>query len=126
MNKKIKLVLGTMTFGESVFHPDVEAFIQTFLDAGYEELDTAYVYNEGRCEALLGEVKMCIRDRYYVEHISFFLDVRMVLKTIKIMFSKSEMRTNSDRIKFNGTNLNETRPRHEIIKAEAEAAEVRQ
>ncbi|SCH80110.1 L-glyceraldehyde 3-phosphate reductase [uncultured Clostridium sp.] len=56
MNKKIKLVLGTMTFGESVFHPDVEAFIQTFLDAGYEELDTAYVYNEGRCEALLGEV----------------------------------------------------------------------
>ena len=56
MNKKIKLVLGTMTFGESVFHPDVEAFIQTFLHAGYEELDTAYVYNEGRCEALLGEV----------------------------------------------------------------------
>ena len=40
MNKKIKLVLGTMTFGESVFHPDVEAFIQTFLHAGYEELCT--------------------------------------------------------------------------------------
>ena len=55
MNKRINLVLGTMTFGESVFHPDIEAFIQTFLDAGYTELDTAYVYNAGQCETLLGE-----------------------------------------------------------------------
>ena len=52
----VKLILGTMTFGESVFNPDVEQFIQTFLEAGYDELDTAYVYNEGNCERLLGEV----------------------------------------------------------------------
>lgn len=52
----MKLILGTMTFGESVFSPDVELFINTFLENGGEELDTAYVYNEGRCEQLLGEV----------------------------------------------------------------------
>ena len=52
----VKLVLGTMTFGESVFSPDVEQFVNTFLDAGYDELDTAYVYNDGNCERLLGEV----------------------------------------------------------------------
>ena len=52
----VKLVLGTMTFGESVFSQDVERFVNTFLDAGYDELDTAYVYNEGNCERLLGEV----------------------------------------------------------------------
>lgn len=52
----MKLILGTMTFGESVFNPDVEQFINSFLDAGYDELDTAYVYNEGTCEKLLGEV----------------------------------------------------------------------
>lgn len=51
----IKLVLGTMTFGESVFAPQVKEFINAFLDAGYDELDTAYVYNEGNCERLLGE-----------------------------------------------------------------------
>lgn len=51
----MKLILGTMTFGESVFAPDVEGFINTFLDAGYTELDTAYVYNEGKCERLLGD-----------------------------------------------------------------------
>lgn len=54
--KKVDLILGTMTFGESVFRPDVETFINAFLDAGYDELDTAYVYNEGNCERLLGEV----------------------------------------------------------------------
>lgn len=57
-------------------------------------------------------------DIYYVEHVSFPLDVWMVFKTIRIMLNKSEMRTNSDRIKFNGNNLLETRSRHEIIAAE--------
>lgn len=53
--KNVNLVLGTMTFGESVFHPDIKEFLDTFLDAGYEEVDTAYVYNDGNCEKLLGE-----------------------------------------------------------------------
>lgn len=52
----VKLILGTMTFGESVFSPQVGEYVNTFLDAGYDELDTAYVYNEGNCERLLGEV----------------------------------------------------------------------
>lgn len=54
--KKIKMVLGTMTFGESVFSPEVDEFIKVFLDAGYDELDTAYVYNDGSCERMIGEV----------------------------------------------------------------------
>lgn len=57
-------------------------------------------------------------DIYYVENVSFLLDVKMVLKTVKVVLSKSEMRTNSDRIKFDGKNLLETRTRHEIIEAE--------
>ena len=54
--KNVDLILGTMTFGESVFSPDVEKFVNVFLDARYEELDTAYVYNDGNCERLLGDV----------------------------------------------------------------------
>lgn len=54
--KNVNLILGTMTFGESVFAPEVGEFINAFLDEGYNELDTAYVYNEGNCERLLGEV----------------------------------------------------------------------
>ncbi len=55
MKKPVNLILGTMTFGESVFAPQVGEFITAFLDAGYDGLDTAYVYNEGKCERLLGE-----------------------------------------------------------------------
>lgn len=54
--KNVNLVLGTMTFGESVFETNVGEFVNAFLDTGYDELDTAYVYNEGNCEKLLGEV----------------------------------------------------------------------
>nr|MBQ6241100.1 aldo/keto reductase [Lachnospiraceae bacterium] len=60
----MKLILGTMTFGESVFAPDPEAFIRAFLEAGYEELDTAYVYNNGESERLIGAaLKTLGRDR---------------------------------------------------------------
>lgn len=51
----MKLILGTMTFGESVFSPDAEAFIRAFLENGGRELDTAYVYNDGLSEKLIGE-----------------------------------------------------------------------
>lgn len=64
--KNVKLVLGTMTFGESVFSSDVETFVNTFLDAGYEELDTAYVYNDGNCERLLGEVLPYLNKTYKI------------------------------------------------------------
>lgn len=63
-------------------------------------------------------------DIYYVENVSFWLDVRMVFKTIKVLFAKNEMRTNSDRVKFNGENLLETRTRSEILaEQEREMAE---
>ena len=64
--KNVNLVLGTMTFGESVFSPEVEQFVKTFLDAGYTELDTAYVYNEGNCEKLLGEVLPSLKEPYKI------------------------------------------------------------
>ena len=56
MNNPVNLILGTMTFGESVFSTQVEEFINVFLDTGYTELDTAYVYNNGNCERILGSV----------------------------------------------------------------------
>lgn len=63
---KVKLILGTMTFGESVFDPEIEDFINVFLDEGYDELDTAYVYNNGDCERLLGEVMANIHKPYKI------------------------------------------------------------
>jgi undecaprenyl phosphate N,N'-diacetylbacillosamine 1-phosphate transferase len=60
-------------------------------------------------------------DIYYVENVSFWLDVKMVFKTLQVLFTKSEMRTNSDRVKFDGKNLNETRTRKELFAEEERA-----
>lgn len=57
-------------------------------------------------------------DIYYIENVSFLLDVKMVIKTLKIILQKNEMRTNADRVKFNGENLNETRTRTELFQEE--------
>lgn len=64
--KNVNLVLGTMTFGESVFAPEVTGFLKAFLDAGYEELDTAYVYNDGVCETLLGDALPALERPYKI------------------------------------------------------------
>jgi aflatoxin B1 aldehyde reductase len=50
----INLILGTMQFGERLFGKDTQDMIETFGEYGYSELDTAYVYNEGQSERLIG------------------------------------------------------------------------
>lgn len=55
MKEGVKLILGTMTFGEQVFGQDVADMIFYYQSRGYRELDTAYVYNEGACERLIGQ-----------------------------------------------------------------------
>lgn len=68
MNKKVNLILGTMTIGEQIFGSDVKKMIQCFLNGGSTELDTAYVYNEGECEKLLGDaLKDMDRSRYTID-----------------------------------------------------------
>lgn len=53
-------------------------------------------------------------DIFYVENLSFLLDAKMVLKTLQVVFIGSDMRTNADRVKFDGKNLHETRLKSEI------------
>lgn len=55
-------------------------------------------------------------DIFYVENCSFLIDVKMVFKAFKAVFVGSDMRTNADRVRFDGTNLYETRPKSEVDK----------
>ena len=50
----MNIILGTMTFGEQLFEENVKNIICEYLDAGYDQLDTAYVYNDGMSEKLIG------------------------------------------------------------------------
>lgn len=51
----VKLVFGTMTIGEQIFGQDATEIIKYCVDNGIDELDTAYVYNEGECEKIIGK-----------------------------------------------------------------------
>ena len=55
-NKMPRVVLGTMTLGQSVDRTMADRMLGLFLEAGHCELDTAFAYCEGRTEALLGEI----------------------------------------------------------------------
>ncbi len=52
--RTINSILGTMQFGERLFGKDVQDMIETFGRYGFSELDTAYVYNGGESERLIG------------------------------------------------------------------------
>ena len=60
-----RLALGTMTFGSQVDEIAAEEQLTTFLDAGGTLVDTAPVYGDGACEALLGRLlgSLGVRDR---------------------------------------------------------------
>ena len=53
---EIKLILGTMTFGSQVNENNAQKILSAFLDCGHFEIDTAYVYNNGSSEKLVGKI----------------------------------------------------------------------
>jgi aflatoxin B1 aldehyde reductase len=52
----MKLIMGTMTFGDQVDQASAETLLETFTGAGHDELDTAHIYCEGRTEEMLGRM----------------------------------------------------------------------
>ncbi len=52
----MNLILGTMTFGQQTDERASEEMLKVALENGIKELDTAYVYNEGESERILGNI----------------------------------------------------------------------
>lgn len=53
---KLRIILGTMSFGSQTDAQTAEAQIRMFKEAGYSTLDTARMYVHGQTEQLLGEI----------------------------------------------------------------------
>ncbi|XP_077007175.1 aflatoxin B1 aldehyde reductase member 4-like [Tamandua tetradactyla] len=49
-------VLGTMEMGRRMDAPTSAATVRAFLERGHNELDTAFVYNDGQSETILGSL----------------------------------------------------------------------
>lgn len=63
--RPLRLILGSMNFGPQVDLDGSRAMIETFLDDGNSEIDSAYVYNNGETERFLGEVLPHLDERRY-------------------------------------------------------------
>lgn len=63
---RINLILGTMQFGERIFGKDVQDMMEAFSEQGFSELDTAYVYNEGESERLIGKALENLKSHYKI------------------------------------------------------------
>lgn len=50
------MILGTMTFGPQVDQSNASKIIDDFRAGGHQELDAAYVYNNGDTEKMLGQI----------------------------------------------------------------------
>jgi aflatoxin B1 aldehyde reductase len=51
-----RIILGAMNFGEQVDETAADHMLAMFLDLGYNEIDTAYRYNDGVSEEILGRI----------------------------------------------------------------------
>ncbi len=52
----MKLVLGTMTIGNQLDADETSLLLDEYEASGFTEVDTAYVYNQGKTETVLGEL----------------------------------------------------------------------
>ena len=61
----MKIVLGTMNFGPQLDTEASREMVKSFLTTGNREMDTAYVYNNGDTENILGEILPELDPRSY-------------------------------------------------------------
>ena len=96
----MKIVLGTMNFGPQLDTEASKDMIQGFLKTGNRELDTAYVYNGGSTETILGEILPSIESDSYeiATKVHPRITGRLDRETILMEFSESLQRMKRDSV----------------------------
>jgi len=96
----MKLILGTMTFGDQVDQAGAESLLTSFITAGHSELDTAHIYCEGRTENMLG--RMLTPDNrselYIASKVNPWYDDGLQASEVRRQFGEILQRLGSDSI----------------------------
>lgn len=98
--QKAGIVLGTMTFGMQLFGEDAAQVLSAAFENGITELDTAHVYNGGKCETLLGELlEPCDRSAFKIAtKVNPFATGAMDWETISGQMAQSLQRLRLDKV----------------------------
>lgn len=94
----MNLLLGTMTFGEQLFDDDVKMIVSEFLSYGYNELDTAYVYNDGKSEQLIGKaIKEFKREKIKIDSkVNPRITGKLDEAAVRVQLEETLLRLNTD------------------------------
>ncbi|WP_353894441.1 aldo/keto reductase [Proteinivorax hydrogeniformans] len=100
MGNKFKLILGTMTFGPQANQEEAKKMTKHFIEKGYLEIDTAYVYNEGQSEKFLGEALQHTRHAglSLATKVNPRVTGKLDAEAVKTQFSKSLERLKMDKV----------------------------
>ena len=92
----MKIVLGTMNFGPQLDLETSQKMVRCFLDCGNQEIDTAYVYNNGTTEEYLGLIlpEIDSSSYYLATKVHPRITGRLDRKTILLEFNESLRRMN--------------------------------
>lgn len=96
----MKLILGTMTFGDQVEQDAAQNLLRQFTDAGNNELDTAHTYCEGRTEKMLGRIlpTQPSQDLYIASKVNPWNDEGLQAQQVLKQFDESLERLDRDSI----------------------------
>ena len=94
----MKIVLGTMNFGPQLDLEASRVMTQSFLNTGFNELDTAYVYNGGDTEKYLGDILPNLSGYYLATKVHPRITGKLDRETILMEFNESLKRMNRDKV----------------------------
>lgn len=94
----MKIILGTMNFGPQLDLDDSRRMTLSFLNTGFNELDTAYVYNNGDTERYLGQILPSLDGYYLATKIHPRITGKLDRDCILMEFNESLKRMNCDRV----------------------------
>ena len=94
----MKIVLGTMNFGPQLDLEASRVMTQSFLNTGFNELDTAYVYNGGDTERYLGDILPNLSSYYLATKVHPRITGKLDRETILMEFNESLKRMNRDKV----------------------------
>lgn len=94
----MKIILGTMNFGPQLNLEESQLMTESFLRTGFNELDTAYVYNGGDTERYLGEILPKQEGYYLATKVHPRITGKLDRETILMEFAESLKRMNRDSV----------------------------
>lgn len=96
----MKLILGSMTFGEQVDRETARTMIDSYLDSGNNEIDTAHIYCDGKTESMLGQLLPALRREgiYLATKVNPWNDGGLAPEQVNRQFDESLQRLGCDSV----------------------------